>query len=141
MSQEQKWMTTSAFAKKAGLSSSKVSKLIRDGKIKATKVSGRWRIDPDQLASLASQKQSKSAPAKKGQAVPKKAAKTQKAKPAAGGKSYSISEFAAMTYLTEKGVMEWLKTGRLISQIGNKGEWSVDAANLEKADIARLVRD
>lgn len=140
MPQEQKFLTSAQFAKKAGIPSSKVSQLIRDGKIEAIKVSGRWRIDPGQLKTVSAQKSGKHAPAKRAKASLKAAPLAQKAPAASSQKSYSISEFAAMTYLTETGVKNWLKTGRLKGQIEKKGQWSVDAANLEVADISRLVR-
>lgn len=140
MPQEQKFLTSAQFAKKAGIPSSKVSQLIREGKIEAVKVSGRWRIDPGQLKTARAQKPGKRAPAKRAKASPKAAPQAQKAQAASSQKHYSISEFAAMTYLTETGVKNWLKTGRLKGQIEKKGQWSVDAANLEVADISRLLR-
>ena len=45
-----------------------------------------------------------------------------------------------MTYLTEKGVMEWLRHGLLKGQQDAKGEWQVDASNLEVSNVKRLVR-
>ena len=53
---------------------------------------------------------------------------------------FSVIEFANMTYLTEFGVMEWLKQGRLSGQQVAGGEWKVAAANLETPDVKRLVR-
>jgi hypothetical protein len=53
---------------------------------------------------------------------------------------YTVAEFAAMTYLTELGVTEWLRLGRLSGRQAAGGEWQVDAANLEVADVKRLVR-
>lgn len=134
-------MTTGAFAKEAGLTSAKVSKLIRGGKIEATKVSGRWRINPSQLKTVKAQKSGQRSPDKKVKARPKTAPRAKKARSMASPKSFSIGDFAAMTYLTEKGVLDWLKSGRLNGQMDAKGAWSVDAANLKKADISRLVRD
>ncbi len=60
---------------------------------------------------------------------------------AGANKSFSIAEFAQMTYLTEKGVSEWLKTGQLAGQQNDKGDWRIDAANLEKPNVKRLVRE
>ena len=147
MSQKQDLMTTGVFAEKSGIPTAKVSELIRAGRIKAKKVSGRWQIDESQLKAQAVLDYGKPAPAKKKVAaraaapkVKKAKAPAPKAKAGSSQKSYSVSEFAAMTYLTEKGVMEWLKIGRLKGQMGSKGEWSVDAGNLQVADISRLVR-
>ena len=45
-----------------------------------------------------------------------------------------------MTYLTEKGVAEWLKIGRLKGVQAESGEWRVLGRNLQVPDIQRLVR-
>jgi hypothetical protein len=76
------------------------------------------------------------APAKK-TAAPKKKATPKSAKAA---KSFSVAEFADLTYLTENGVMQWLQQGLLQGQQDAKGGWQVDAANLEVPNVKRLVR-
>ena len=76
------------------------------------------------------------APAKKTAAPKKKAA----AKSAKAAKSFSVGEFADMTYLTENGVMQWLKQGLLKGQQDAKGDWQIDASNLEVPNVKRLVR-
>jgi hypothetical protein len=58
-----------------------------------------------------------------------------------GKKTYSVSEFSAMTYLTDFGVMDWLKKGRLKGMQDETGEWRIDAANLEITNIKRLLRE
>lgn len=55
-------------------------------------------------------------------------------------KSYSIPEFAAMTYLTERGVSEWLGIGRLRGWKTESSGWRVLESNLNVPDIIRLVR-
>ena len=45
-----------------------------------------------------------------------------------------------MTYLTEKGVSEWLSIGRLRGIRQENGELRVSANNLQLPDISRLVR-
>ena len=113
-------------------------------------------IDPDQLTAKAVKAASKAGKpkAKKKTAKPKPkkaAAKPQKAaepkvtepqaaKPATAQQSYSIAEFAGLTYLTEKGVAEWLKLGRLSGSQDAQGAWRIDAANLEASIVKRLVR-
>jgi hypothetical protein len=148
MTKQDQFLTTGEFASKAGITTSSVTKLIRDGKIKAEKKSGKWMISPDQLDSKAVQGSKK--PGKKtGKSAGKKTAvnkpaPTQQDKPAkaktTAGKMYAVAEFAGMTYLTEFGVKEWLKQGRLTGQQAAGGEWQVDAANLEVPDVKRLVR-
>jgi hypothetical protein len=76
------------------------------------------------------------APAKKTAAPKKKAAP----KPAKSAKSFSVAEFADMTYLTENGVMQWLQQGLLKGQQNAKGGWQVDASNLEVPNVKRVVR-
>jgi predicted site-specific integrase-resolvase len=45
-----------------------------------------------------------------------------------------------MTYLTEKGVAEWLKAGRIKGIQKEGGEWQVLEGNLQVPDISRLLR-
>jgi len=125
-------MTAGEFAKAAGVSAARISKLIRDGKLKATKEGARWMISQNQLdAKVVRELKRTSKPAPAIQAVPE-------TRPAE--KTYTIAEFAAMTYLTEKGVAEWLKTGRIKGIQKETGEWRVLASNFLEPDISRLVR-
>jgi len=179
MAKPTKPMTTSQFAKASGIPAATVSKLIREGKLKAKKEGRSWMIPPSQLEAkivrdsrkgpkpAASRKPFKSAASPKPPRTPSSAGKTSEpppqpsaaapaaaqrsaavpeAEPAAAvrerpvEKSYSIAEFAAMTYLTEKGVAEWLKAGRLQGQQQETGEWAVYESNLHEPDIVRLLR-
>jgi excisionase family DNA binding protein len=142
-------LTATEFAKKAGISASKVTQLIRDGKIKAEKKGNKWMIAPDQLKPEIGKKPSKprkpAAKKKATAALQKKSSvsdskkKTTAAKPATG-KSFSVKAFAEMTYLTEHGISEWLQIRRLKGRQNNSGEWQVDASNQETPDIKRLLR-
>ena len=153
MTEKDQFLTTGEFASKAGIATSSVTKLIRAGKIKAEKKSGKWMISPDQLKTEALKNSSKIAKKASGEKVVKgsgnkktvkKPATAQMDEPGklktAGGKMFSVAEFAAMTYLTEFGVLEWLKKGRLRGQRNAGGEWEVEAANLETPDVKRLLR-
>jgi hypothetical protein len=82
------------------------------------------------------------APAKKTAVPKKKAAPEKKAAPKStkATKSFSVAKFAEMTYLTENGVMQWLHQGLLKGQQNAKGEWQIDASNLEVPNVKRLVR-
>ena len=82
-------------------------------------------------------KKAKPAAAKK--SAPPKKAKQTSAKTSAA-KAIPLADFVNMTYLTENGVKEWLKKGRLTGQQNEAGEWMIDAANLEAPDIKRLAR-
>ncbi len=145
-------LTTGEFASQAGIASSKVSKLIRDGKIKAEKKSGKWMISSSEVTVAQDlSKKAKPAPKKKASktapekaTVAKKPAPSEKTKPAKGtasaAKAYSLAEFVNMTYLTETGVRQWLKQGRLTGLQNETGEWMIDAANLDTPYVKRLVR-
>ena len=151
MNKQDQFMTSSEFASKAGITTSSVTKLIREGKIKAEKKSGKWLISPDQLESKALQASTK--PGKKAAApktakaagkpaAPEKPAAARQNQPAEAktGKMVTVAEFAAMTYLTEFGVKEWLRQGRLTGRQAAGGDWQVDAASLELPNVKRLVR-
>jgi excisionase family DNA binding protein len=169
-------MTTSEFAKAAGVSAAGISKLIRDGKLKAKKEGGKWMIPQSQLGSEVvralkeESRAGKSKPARAREArKPERTPASKPSKPAApvfpalepapvvaasepapeaqtaavappAEKTYTIAEFAAMTYLTEKGVGEWLKIGRIKGIQIETGEWRVLDSNLQVPDISRLVR-
>jgi hypothetical protein len=153
MATKDQFLTTREFASQAGLSTSAVTKLIKEGKIKAEKKSGKWMIAPNQLNAKAvaevrkpgkpAAKKKTAAPAEK-KADAKKPSPSKREKPVpeqkSAAKTYSLDEFVAMTYLTEFGVREWLKQGRLTGKRGAGGEWEIDAANLELPDVKRLLR-
>jgi len=166
-------MTTSEFAKAAGVPAAGISKLIRDGKLKAKKTGGKWMIPQSQLdsedvralkgpagganrrAPAAKPGRSRPAPAAKAaqrpelppvgapvlqEPAPVQAAVAPEPEARSEEKTYTISEFAAMTYLTEMGVAEWLKTGRIKGVQNQAGEWRVSGCNLQVPDINRLLR-
>jgi len=174
MATPSKSMTTSEFAKTTGIPAATISKLIREGKLKAKKEGQSWMIPQSQLAAKVvrelgkppktpkAKKPSKPAavppPAKAAKPVrrtpapspapkapaalvpaPEPAVATRPENPPAE-KTYSVSEFEAMTYLTEKGVSEWLKSGKLKGVKTESGEWRLLASNLQVPEISRLVR-
>jgi excisionase family DNA binding protein len=168
-------MTTSEFAKATGIPAATVSKLIRDGRLRAKKQGKCWMIAPSQLEAKAVRELAKAATPVKGKKAPKPALSSKAAKPAkvatartaapaqpaaapvpagpkpepvaapqpvspAAGKTFTVAEFAAMTYLTENGVAEWIKTGRLKGRQEAGGQWVVFESNLQVPDISRLLR-
>jgi excisionase family DNA binding protein len=142
-------LTSTEFASRTGLSVQTIGRLIREGKIKAKKQSGKWAIDPEELhakavAELAKGVGPAKASPKTGQPKAMEAATNAPAKsvPAAAAESasYSVSEFSAMTYLTEYGVELYLKKGVLTGHQDKKRNWRVDAANLQNPGIRHLVR-
>jgi len=174
MATPSKSMTTSEFAKATGIPAATISKLIREGKLKAKKEGQSWMIPQSQLAAKVVRelgKPPKPPKAKKPSTpaaapTPAKAAKQVRRAPVPSPappvpaapvpppepaiatrpenppaeKTYSVSEFAAMTYLTEKGVSEWLKSGKLKGVKTESGEWRVLESNLQAPSISRLVR-
>ena len=120
-------LTTKEFADQSGLPVSKVTKLLRDGRLQGHKKSGKWMIPSSELESNAKPA------APKAQVAPAAAAPQ-------AGRNFSVPEFSAMTYLTEHGVRNWLKAGKLKGTQAENGEWQVDAASLEDPNIKRLVR-
>ena len=102
-----------------------MTRLLRDGSLAGEKVGGRWRIPAGRAPSA-------SPPAD----APAPQAPT-------GGEAregYGVEDFAAMTYLTVQGVIQWLRQGRLQGRIDEAGNWRVDAACLADPDVKRLVR-
>lgn len=148
MAKKTQFLTTAEFASKTGIPTASVSKLIRAGKISAEKKSGKWMIPPDQLNVSAVKAAGKPGP-KATQPAPKKSAaakpppaddRSRAASQKTAEKEYTISEFAGLTYLTEFGVREWLKKGRLTGRQATGGEWLIDAANLAAPAFRHLVR-
>jgi hypothetical protein len=151
MEKEHKLLTTKEFSDRTGIAVDVVSRWIRSGKIKALKQSGRWLIAPSQLqlkviqdtASDRPLSQQENTPPDSG---PMAAQKIDRATPVSiiqsgpAALSYSVAEFAEMTYLTERGVLLWLKEGRLRGTKDDVGQWRVLADNLEDPNVKRLLR-
>ena len=120
------YMTTTEFAAATGLPVQKITRLLREGALEGAKEAGKWKIPADQLFRV---KPAEVAP----EAAPGNAQ-------AEEGKTYSVEELSAMTYLTPFGVTDWLKKGLLTGRKDDRGRWRVDAANLESDRVKRLLR-
>ena len=161
MATPSKSMTTREFAEATGIPTATISKLIREGKLKARKDGKSWMIPQSQLEAKVvrelgkppkptnAKKPSTPAPSPPPPApaapVPPPAPVAEPAvdtrpENAPAEKTYSVSEFSAMTYLTQKGVSEWLRIGKLQGISQENGELRVMASNLQVPDISRLVR-
>lgn len=139
MPQTENLLSTQEFAKKAGVSASTVSKWLRSGKLKGKKQSGKWMIAAGELDALGGTKP----PAPKKKSVAKGADTKPEAaalKTKSSGKTFTIEEFSAITYLTEFGVRKWVKQGKLTVTRDESGQPCIDAANLENASIKHLIR-
>ena len=128
-----KLLTTRQYADLAGVSTATISNRIRSGKLKAEKIGNKWMLPAGQL-------EPEKAAAPQAPSPPLKASQTPSGSGPSGNTSYTVAEFSAMTYLTEFGVTQWLKQGRLAGTRDDTGQWRVEAANLEKSDIQRLLR-
>jgi hypothetical protein len=162
MAPKMKFLSTLDFSRLTGIPVSAVAKLIREGKIKGKKASGKWKIAESQLKLKAIKELSQARKQKKAltidddakkpavqtprpsQGKMKKAAAQKPADPAKksepAAKDYSVSEFSQMTYLTDFGVEEFLKRGRLKGKRDEAGNWRVFADNLKNPSIRHLVR-
>jgi len=122
MDKQKKVFSTKEFSSLTGMPVSSITKLLRERKLEGTKVSGKWIIFEDQLQSKFIQEMLKNDNSTRIK------------------KTYSVNEFAEMTYLTAFGVKQWLKKGLLIGKVNTEGVWQVDAENLEIPNVKRLVR-
>lgn len=129
MGQKDTFLTAKEFALRSGLAVTQVTKMLREKKLAGEKQSGKWMIPASALTSLG--ESTSVAPA----TSPAKPAQT-----AGNATVYSVSEFSAMSYLTETGVLRWLKQERLKGTLTPSGEWQVDAASLELPYIKHLLR-
>ena len=111
-------LTTKEFAQRSGHPMKTVQKWLRNGKLNGTKIGNRWYISPAELSGPTTDEGS-SAPA---------------------AASYSVAEFSALTYLTETGVLRWLKCGRLMGERAEDGSWTVKAESLELPQLRHLIR-
>jgi predicted site-specific integrase-resolvase len=134
-------LTTQQFAMKAGVSASTVSKWIRTEKIKGEKRDGKWLIPAAEISKISTTSPPKTTPGKTAATLQEnKPSQASSPTPKAGTKSYSIKEFSELTYLTEFGVEKWLREGRLIPATDGSGQPRVDASNLDRPTVKRLVR-
>lgn len=136
MSGSQDHLSTQEFSKKAGVSTSTVSKWLRTNKISGQKMNGKWMISPAELSKVTA---SKTGGAKKTPPAPSTTASPSR-KTARNTKDLTIEEFSAMTYLTEYGVKKWLKEGRLVGAADKSGQSRVAASNLDQPHLKKLIR-
>lgn len=131
-------LTTSEYSEISGISITTITKMLRDGKLKGKKINGKWAIDasqmqqPPSIADQAHNKGSQKAPPAIEPATPAKAS--------GGNKTYDVDTFTRMTYLTEKGVRQWVRSGRLSGSVDTQGNVSINADNLDRPEIRHLIR-
>ncbi|WP_319409855.1 helix-turn-helix domain-containing protein [uncultured Desulfosarcina sp.] len=133
MAENSKALTTGEFSKITGIAVSTITQMLRQGKIQGEKSSGKWAIHESEL-----QKRAMVTRKEHGELSDNMGSVFNI--PAVAGKGYDIEAFAQMTYLTEKGVRQWLKTGRLSGSVDSDGNVLVDAANLDRPELQHLLR-
>ena len=162
MAQDASSLSTREFSKLTGIAVSTVNRLLREGQIKGVKTAGKWKIAKSEMTAKAIQAILK--PSRKGAGpgkIDRMAAKEDKAKgsgiptatfsaaaatkasfgtSADGPRTYSVTEFSGLTYLTEFGVLEYLKKGRLQGVKDEKGQWRLGADNLQNPGMRHLIR-
>ena len=162
MAQQSSSLSTREFSELTGIAVSTVNRLLREGKIKGVKTSGKWKIDRSEMTAKAIQAILKPSP--KGTALGKIGPMASKKNAAQGpgvsldgisaaaeaitnsgvsvdsAKTYSVSEFSGLTYLTEYGILEFLKKGRLQGVRDEKGQWRLGADNLRLPGLRHLLR-
>lgn len=133
MTENETTLTTAEFSKKTGLATSTVARMLREGKLRGEKRGGKWAIFASELEKDSIENRQPDAKA------PVYPAPTPD-NPPSSSKTYDIETFSRLTYLTENGVRQWVKDGRLTGSIDSDGNMKVNASNLERADFRRLVR-
>lgn len=131
MTDQNDYMSTKEFSEISGIPSSTITKLLREEKIKGEKQSRKWAIPRSELKAPVILDLIKKEPG---------ISETKKKVPGQS-KTYTVTEFAQMTYLTEKGITDWLTKGLISGEKNSQGEWQVHSSNLEVPNIKRLVRE
>ena len=128
-----KTLTTTQFSQMTGIAVSTITRMLRRETIRGEKRGGKWAIYESELQHTAVVTQKDSGGISAGVDPICHA-------PAATPETYDVDAFVQMTYLTEKGVRQWLKTGRLSGRAGADGKVRVDAANLDRPELQHLIR-
>ena len=134
MTEKETTLTTAEYSKKTGLATSTVARMLREGKLRGEKRGGKWAVFASELENRGTEE--KQPDVKKAPVSPPPTADT----PPSSAKTYDIETFSRLTYLTENGVRQWLRNGRLAGSTDSAGNMIVDASNLERADFKHLVR-
>ena len=131
MGDHERTMTTGEFSERTGLSVSTITKMLREGKLSGEKRRGKWAIGPGELQNRSVVDKAQGDPTE-----------TDGSRTAAPSQTpfFTVEQFARITYLTEYGVRQWLKIGRLTGTADSKGSWRVDAKNLSRPELNHIVR-
>lgn len=134
MADNENTLTSAEFSQQTGIAVSTITQMLRQGELCGEKRNGKWAI-------FASELQSQVITIKKERAKPSPPGPGPIFEvPAVSASSYDVESFARLTYLTEHGVRQWLKTGRLAGRMEAGGKALVEAANLDRPEFQHLVR-
>jgi hypothetical protein len=133
MAENDHTLTTGEFSQMTGIAVSTITLRLRQGKLRGEKRSGKWAIFKSELQHTAEL-------AQPNRGIKSASVRPVSSPPAASFTSYDVDAFVKMTYLTEKGVRQWLRTGRLSGRTGADGKVRVDAANLDRPELQHLIR-
>ncbi|WP_419663807.1 uncharacterized protein Dvar_40290 [Desulfosarcina variabilis str. Montpellier] len=131
-------LTTNEYSKISGLSVSTITKMLRKGELQGQKIGGKWAIDASQTQPTESGTGQTSAAALKS---PTPAPQSTPPPKSFDNKTYDVDTFTQMTYLTEQGVRQWIKNGRLSGSVDDSGNLLVDADNLNRPELRHLIRN
>ena len=133
MVENDKTLTTGEFSQLTGIPVPTVTQMLRRNKIRGEKRSGKWAIYESELQNTAVLSGKDRRDSSDG---PGTLFNTQ----TVAREAYDVETFAQLTYLTVKGVRQWLKTGRITGSTDADGKILVDAANLDRPELKHLVR-
>lgn len=133
MVENEKTLTTTEFSQMTGIAVPTITRMLRQETIRGKKRGGKWAIYESEL-------QNRTVATRKDPAAMPPGLNPAANPPADSPKTVDVDAFAQMTYLTEKGVRQWLKTGRLSGRTGADGTLRVDASNLERPELRHLIR-
>lgn len=122
-------LSTKTFSERSGIPTSTLQKWLRNGKLTGTKNNRRWYIPESELARISTPPN-----------TPHNDAPKPEPKTGASPQTYSVAEFSALTYLTEFGVRNFLKDGRLLGELAEDGSWIVKAESLDLPHLSHLIR-
>jgi hypothetical protein len=125
-------LTTADFSKQTGMAVSTITMMLRQGKLRGEKRSGKWAIYATELQNPAITRNNHQEKSPSSAPVLKASSDTEA--------TYDVETFARMTYLTEYGVRQWLRIGRLKGFIEAGGKMQVDATNLQRPELQHLIR-
>ena len=133
MPDNEKTLTTAEYAKKAGLATSTVARMLRDGKLAAKNAAANGSFMPTRRKAAVRKKSNRPQRPPSGPAPISN-------NPPSSTTSYDIEAFSPIDFPDENGVRQWLKDGRLSGGTDSSGNLKVDASNLERAEFKHLVR-